>query len=87
MLYFQILKNKFRKFLKKKFIVNQENFVINLIMNIKKRNFEKKLIKLNKMRDLTFDKKVKMNKNVTRKIAKKKALRESKDLIKLRQLN
>ena len=42
-------------------------------MNIEKQNFEKKLIKLNEMRDLTFDKRMKMNKNITRKIAKKKS--------------
>ena len=61
--------------------------MINSIMNIEKRNFEKKLIKLNEMRDLTFNKKIKINENMTRKTAKKKISRESKNLIKLRRLN
>ena len=73
--------------MKKNFVVNQTNLIIDSIINIKKRNFKKKLIKLNEMRDLTFDKRMKMNKNMTRKIAKKKISRESKNLIKLRQLN
>ena len=56
-------------------------------MNIKKRNFEKKLIKLNEMRDSTFDKRMKMKKNMMRKTIKRKVSFESKDLIKLRRLS
>ena len=82
----QTLKNKFRKFLKRKSVVSQTNFVIDSIMNIEKRNFEKRLIKLNEMRDLTLDKKIKMNENITQKTAKNKSSLKSNDLIKLRRL-
>ena len=81
------MKNKFRQFLKKKLVVNQINFTIDAIMNIKKRNFEKKFVKLNEMRDSAFDKRMKMKKNMTRKTTKKKVSSESKDLIKLRRLS
>ena len=55
-------------------------------MNIKKRNFEKKLIKLNEIRDLTFDKKMKINENIMQKTTKNKDSLKSNNLIKLQRL-
>ena len=86
MLHIEILKIKFKKLQKKKFVINDERFVVNAIMNVEKYNFEEKFIKLNNLRDLTFDKKIKMNKNIMQKTMKNKDSLKSNDLIKLRRL-
>ena len=85
-LHIKILKVKFKKFRKKKFVINDEKFVVNAIMNVKKCNFKKKFIKLNNLRNLTFDKKMKMSENITQKTTKNKNSLKLNDLIKLRQL-
>ena len=82
----ETLKVKFKKFRKKKFIINNERLIVNVIINIKKCNFEKKLVKLNNLRDLTFDKRMKMNENITQKMTKNKNSLKLNDLIKLRWL-
>ena len=86
-LHSQILEDKFRELLERESVVSQANFVIDSIMSIEERNFEKRLIKLNEMRDLAFDKRIKMSEDMTRKTAKRKVPRESEDLIKLRRLD
>ena len=60
----EILKAKFKKFRKKKSVINDEKLVVNAIMNVEKYNFKEKLVRLNNLRDLTFDKKMKMNENI-----------------------
>ena len=86
MLRFEILKIKFKKLLKKKSVISDERLVVNATMSIKKSNFEKRFIRLNNMRDLTFDKRIKMSENITRKTTKSKSSLKSDNLIKLRQL-
>ena len=82
----EILKVKFKKFRKKKSIINDQRLVVNAIMNVEKYNFKKKLIKLNNLRDLILDKKMKMSENITQKTTKNKNSLKLNDLIKLRQL-
>ena len=83
---FEILKIKFKKLLKKKSVINDEKLIVNAIMSIEKSNFEEKLVRLNNIRDLTFDKKINMSENVTRKTTKNKSSSKSDNLIKLRRL-
>ena len=82
----EILKIKFKKFWKKKFIIDDERLVLNAIINVEKCNFKEKLVRLNKLRDLTFDKRMKMNENIMQKTMKSKNSLKSNDLIKLRRL-
>ena len=56
-LYIEILKVKFKKFLKKKSVINDKRLVVNAIMNVEKYNFEERFVKLNNLRDLIFNKK------------------------------
>jgi hypothetical protein len=41
---------------------------INKIINIKKRNFEKKLAKLNELRKVAFNKRIKISKELAKKL-------------------
>ena len=82
----KILKVKFKKILKKKFVINEKRLVVNAIMSVEKCNFEKRLVRLNNLRDLIFDKRMKMSENITQKTTKSKNSSKSNDLIKLRRL-
>ena len=83
---FETLKVKFEELRKKKSVINDRRLVVNAIMSIKKCNFEKRLVRLNNMRDLTLNKKIEMNENIAQKTTKSKKVLESDDLIKLRRL-
>ena len=82
----KILKVKFKKLRKRKFIISDERFVVNAIISIEKCNFKEKLIKLNNLRDLTFNKKMKISENIMQKTTKNKNSLKLNDLIKLRRL-
>ena len=82
----EALKVKFKKFRKKKSVISDERLVVNAIISVKKCNFEERLVRLNNLRDLIFDKKMKMGENITQKTAKGKGPLKSDDLIKLRRL-
>ena len=83
---FEILKIKFKKLLKKKSVISDEKLIVNAIISIEKSNFKERLVRLNNMRDLTFDKKIKMSENITRKTTKNKNSSKLDNLIKLRRL-
>ena len=82
----EILKIKFKKLLKKKSVINDEKLIMNAIMSVKKCNFEEKLVRLNNLRDLILDKKMKINENITQKTTKNKESLKLNNLIKLRRL-
>ena len=82
-LYFKTLKIKFKRFLKKKSIINDRRSILNAIISIKKCNFEKRLVRLNNVRNLTFDKRIKMKENIMQKMTKNRKSLKLNDLIKL----
>lgn len=63
----RIINNKLKEILKMLFIITLLS-AINKIINIKKRNFEKKLAKLNELRKVAFNKRIKISKELAKKL-------------------
>lgn len=82
----RIINNKLKEILKMLFIITLLS-AINKIININKRNFEKKLAKLNELRKVAFNKRIKISKELAKKLHLQRQSFIKNNLVKLCKLD